>query len=798
MNKDSTVCIAIVCGGPSDERGISINSARSICDHLSESTARIKIIYVDRKLRAYVIAKEMLYSNTPDDFDHKLKATADKTCSVSDIPSLIGEDNLVFPAIHGEFGEDGTLQKILEDAGVEYVGSTSQVCQRAFDKLNARKHLKSLGEKTLDAVELVNIRDGIVKKNIEEFFERRSREIAVVKPARSGSSIGVSLAASPKDVVVHLERLISEGFDAAIVEPYRGGKEFTVVVVQSEHGKPIALAPIEIKFAAGELFDYRMKYLISDDIELFCPPENISAELTMEIRRGAERLFDGFGLRDFARIDGWVDDNGRVFFSDLNPISGMEQNSFLFLAAAHCGIDHRDLLLMLVNKACRRAGIPVLKRRESSTENSRQPVRVLFGGATSERQVSLLSGSNVWLKLLYSHKYFPMPYLLTQETAKKWKVTSVPYEYALFHSVEDVERQCVNHEAIQKLISPIRDEVQSELCVSSFSPESPNEFSLDQFVAERDYVFNALHGGFGENGGLQARLEENRCSFSGCESKASKILIDKVETVKRLNKLIREGRFSDGFVSTPKQATRLSSIVKAWNAEQCRSQWDSLTKQLGTDTFIVKPAADGSSTGVVRLNSPEELHLYCSGLQSKQNRFPPGSFRYHDTIEMPPEPPSRLVFEEFIDAARLTIDDEGKLNRIDPTWVEVTIGVLGSKGSVNAFRPSLTVSTGAVLTREEKFQQGTGVNLTPPPTEITPIKAIKRAVQSAEEIAKHFGLRSVARIDAFMKCETGELKVFEINTNPAMTPATVIFHQAVDEGLSPRELIEKIISDTSV
>ena len=120
-----------------------------------------------------------------------------------------------------------------------------------------------------------------------------------------------------------------------------------------------------------------------------------------------------------------------------------------------------------------------------------------------------------------------------------------------------------------------------------------------------------------------------------------------------------------------------------------------------------------------------------------------------------------------------------------------------SNKAVTAFRPSLTVSTGSVLTKEEKFQQGTGVNLTPPPLNLISQRACEAAVENAKEIARHLGLRSVARIDAFLKCDSGELKVFEINTTPAMTPATVIFHQAVDKGLSPRRLIEEIIEDTS-
>ena len=89
MSNAGQTNITIVCGGPSGERGISINSARSIYDHLSETSAAIDIIYVDKLLRVYRIARDMLYSNTPDDFDHKLKSDAGSihTCLLYTSPS---------------------------------------------------------------------------------------------------------------------------------------------------------------------------------------------------------------------------------------------------------------------------------------------------------------------------------------------------------------------------------------------------------------------------------------------------------------------------------------------------------------------------------------------------------------------------------------------------------------------------------------------------------------------------------------------------------------------------------------
>src|SRR5690606_23227721 len=96
---------------------------------------------------------------------------------------------------------------------------------------------------------------------------------------------------------------------------------------------------------------------------------------------------------------------------DFNPISGMEQNSFLFMQAAQIGMSHRDLLQFILKNVCQRYGIPFEKEITQSNA-SKKVINVLFGGRTAERQVSIMSGTNVWLKLRNSKKYKSVPHLL--------------------------------------------------------------------------------------------------------------------------------------------------------------------------------------------------------------------------------------------------------------------------------------------------------------------------------------------------------------------------------------------------
>ena len=117
---------------------------------------------------------------------------------------------------------------------------------------------------------------------------------------------------------------------------------------------------------------------------------------------------------------------------------------------------------------------------------------------------------------------------------------------------------------------------------------------------------------------------------------------------------------------------------------------------------------------------------------------------------------------------------------------------------LHAFNPSITIAEGEVLSLEEKFQGGTGINITPPPVEIVKIKALKKAKELAEQLAKEIGIKDYARIDAFMNINTGTLLIIEINTLPGLTPSTVIYHQALAENppIFPREFLEKIIKNT--
>ena len=167
-----------------------------------------------------------------------------------------------------------------------------------------------------------------------------------------------------------------------------------------------------------------------------CPPR--FSETTIEqIQHNAAELFKLFGMKDFARFDGWVMPDGNLWFSDFNPISGMEQNSFLFMQAARIGMTHRDVLKHIVHTSLARHDIKFSPPKPAAAKKQR--VNVIFGGATAERQVSVMSGTNVWLKLRQSQTFEPYPFLLDMEG----EVWELPYSLTLNHTVEEIHENCL-------------------------------------------------------------------------------------------------------------------------------------------------------------------------------------------------------------------------------------------------------------------------------------------------------------------------------------------------------------------
>ncbi len=774
--------IALICGGPSAERGISLNSARSLLDHLSSFVSDILPIYVDQSLKFYRLSCSQLYSNTPADFDFKLAETADYL----DLPALLQclrSVDLVFPVIHGIFGEDGQLQKFLEQHEIPFVGSGSNTCSLVYPKDLLLTKLKLEGFDTNPF--LVVDPHRFDEQSIHEFWNSYHLHKAVIKPTKGGSSLGVHVLDSPSRVKAHLHKINQ----VTLLEPFCVGKEFTLVVLQNQEGKPVALCPTEIETKkSDEIFDYRKKYLPTNEVIYHTPPR-FDSSITEKLRTQAEHIFALMGSQDFLRIDGWILEGDRILFTDINPISGLEQNSFLFQQAAYIGMTHQQVLAYILKSACRRHALS-WEEIKSKSLKQKLPVFVLFGNSNAERQVSLMSGANVWLKLLYSESYEPFPFFYASD-GRAWKI---PYSLILHHTVEEIESLCLQSlrtEQHQQMI----DLIQKALGVSLNEYEGSISFSFSEFLnlARRScaFVFLALHGAEGEDGTIQYILEENGIPFNGSGSVASALCMDKMETANKINLLN-----DPSLISLPKVILNRLQI-QSYDTGDYIKLWDQLVTEWNCNQILVKPRYDGCSTGVMKLNSAEELETYChhikSGLPVPLHTFSGQT----QIIEMPLSNGVDYMLEPYIQVDCISIMESKLIHTCDTGWVELTVGVIEQKGRYQSFLPSLTLAEGAVLSVEEKFQGGTGINLTPPPESIFTIAAIKGIQSGVEKAAKALGIQNYARIDLFFHLHNQIIIIIEANSLPALTPSTVIFHQALAENppMKPRDFIETIIKN---
>jgi D-alanine-D-alanine ligase-like ATP-grasp enzyme len=503
----------------------------------------------------------------------------------------------------------------------------------------------------------------------------------------------------------------------------------------------------------------------------------------------------------------------------------MEQTSFLFQQASKVGFSHSNILRSIIHHACSRFNLNKSSHSPTSSKPPQLPgafkkpegtrkVFVIFGGNTSERQVSLMSGTNVWLNLQSFDDLEVTPCLLSpssddvsgaDSTEKETNVLSrtvwsLPYSLVLRHTTEEVLAACI--EAIEPdraaLTSQLRNQVMNDLTEGlkkhswftgfDIGDELPVKLSLEEWLKLakkiQATVFIAVHGGIGEDGTLQSLLEAEGVLYTGPGVEASKICMDKVATSMALSHLS-----DSGILTISKYVWRKDDLL----IQPAMKIWHNVKSKLQCETLCIKPARDGCSTGVARLCCSEDLSVYVKALEDGLLRIPPNSFsKAHGMIEMPNPPPEKLIFEPFIETDEIVVSSKStnvNAQRLSwkgkSRWVEITVGVIGVRGAMHSLSPSITVKeTGDILSLEEKFQGGTGINLTPLPESIMSNEALEQCKRRIELIANTLQLEGFSRIDAFVNVDTAEVLIIEVNTVPGMTPSTVLIHQALAE-LSP-------------
>jgi D-alanine-D-alanine ligase len=350
--------VAVVFGGRSSEHAISAVSAGSVLGALDRDRYEVVPVGITPK-GAWVLA--------PDDpatlrIDGRRLPYVDSGPAVVLPPDptaggLIVVDpaegaraleavDVVFPVLHGPYGEDGTIQGLLEMAGVPYVGAGVLGSAVAMDKEYAKKLLQAEGLPVGDYLVLRNGRGPTVAEM------NRMGLPAFVKPARGGSSIGISRVSAPDqwDAALATAREVDP---KVVVEAGIAGREIEVGVLQSTGGgPPEASLPAEIRLLGGrEWYDFDAKYL--DDACEFDIPARLPGDQVEELQMLARRAFIALDLEGLARVDFFVTQSGRALINEVNTMPGFTPISMFPRAWAATGLAYPDLLDRLIGTAMR-------------------------------------------------------------------------------------------------------------------------------------------------------------------------------------------------------------------------------------------------------------------------------------------------------------------------------------------------------------------------------------------------------------------------------------------------------------
>ncbi|HVQ88033.1 MAG TPA: D-alanine--D-alanine ligase family protein [Actinomycetes bacterium] len=364
--RESRIRVAVVFGGRSTEHAISCVSAGSVLRALDRSVFDVVPIGIAANGR-WVLA--------PDEPD-RLSITGGQLPAVDgsgatvvfagdptgqsllvrepgQVPNELASVDVVFPLLHGPYGEDGTLQGLLELAGVPYVGSGVLASAAAMDKAFAKTLLAAAGLAQSPYV-VVSDRDWQIDEPAA--LVRVADELTLpvfVKPARAGSSVGISKVKSWAELPAAIE-FAREHDPKVVIEQGIVGREIECAVLEREDGLgPVASVCAEIKVRGDhEFYDFEAKYL--DDVTELVVPADIPDEWTDKLRDAACRAYDALGCEDYARVDFFVTESGGVVINEVNTIPGFTPISMFPRLWAESGIDYPALVERLVRSALRK------------------------------------------------------------------------------------------------------------------------------------------------------------------------------------------------------------------------------------------------------------------------------------------------------------------------------------------------------------------------------------------------------------------------------------------------------------
>lgn len=707
--------VAVLMGGKSIEREVSFNSGRTVCDHLDTARYEVIPVFQDSDGTLYLLPWHFLHRGKITDFAHRLANEA-RRIAWDELKKFA---DFVYIAVHGRYAEDGTLQGFLEVLGIPYLGSKVFASALCMDKIAQKTVMKKHGFHVAKDIILTHheIRNWNVDEVITRMHQANFNFPCIVKPSLEGSSLGISVVFTGEELRAAAEHacFVTPGKEQTIlVEEKLEGMEFSCIVIEDyKTNTLLPLPPTEIVPENGtHFFDYEQKYMPGRATK-FTPPR-APERIIKAIQNTCSKITTALEIKTISRLDGFVTRDERIVIVDPNTLSGMGPASFLFREAAEINMGHTDLINHLIETELHHYGLlEAVEKSNAKAETSMHKklrVAVLMGGASHEKEISLESGRNICYKLS-PQTYEIIPIFLSS------RMELYPIDQSI-------------------LVRNSTKEIESML-------DDSKKIMWDSLPAICDFVFIGLHGGHGENGGVQGTLEMLGLPYNGSGVLASSLCMNKYKT-------------NEFLASLGLQVPQHLLISLA--------DWIQNQEKVLADIFatlpmpvVIKPHDDGCSVMVQKATIREEIISCVNAIFADDKEF--------------------AFIEECI------------------SGMELTVGVFGNEHP-RALPPSQAVANHGILSIAEKFLPGAGENQTPAPL---PNSALQLVQNTMVQTYTALNCKGYARIDCFYQpaatSPTGAERVIilEINTLPGMTPATVIFHQAAEIGMRPMEFIDEII-----
>ncbi len=360
VDKSRQMKIGVLFGGRSGEHDVSIVSGTTVMSHLDQSKYRVYALGIRRdgsfatakesqdmlaeKVEGIIPARGVISSCASEGLIEIQASTEEKGTGEEDSREKL---DLLFPVLHGPFGEDGTIQGLLEMTGRPYVGCGVAVSSCGMDKELTKRLLKEAGLPIIPYETIYLDEWAASRQEVQAKLTREMGTPCFVKPCRMGSSVGITRVNEPQNIPPALDAAFEYDYKV-LIEPALDAREFECSVmgnrdIQVSH-------PGEI-LPSREFYDYSAKYLDGDASKLLIPAP-VDEKLTGHLMDIAKQAFQSLGGEGFARVDFLLDrTNGSIFINEINTIPGFTEISMFPKLWVHEGRSITEVLDHLIELA---------------------------------------------------------------------------------------------------------------------------------------------------------------------------------------------------------------------------------------------------------------------------------------------------------------------------------------------------------------------------------------------------------------------------------------------------------------